>query len=343
MLEEFERQLALPRHDTELWAFEYQVRRYLKNLSEPSLDSYFRALAKNLAYLLDDIRDRGTYSGDRTWSRPDLSGWWLRKFSHVKAEYVLRARDAPDENLNIGKRLPPPLVPTNTLLHGYRDFVVKYGERSWLEPLLKEGEVRLSPASKFNDGSFDVARKDNELAKNVMMLGDAVTITTQSGDVMKPKGDVTRTIRTIANYFTFCSSTEFDSRLFSEFPARDGGPADSCVVIFDVEAFHERLEAAMAIARPGWFSHFGSVGYYDPFEVTKNDRVSAGMSKEFSFGYQREYRFLCTPMHALTELEYLTIEIGCIDDIAGLYDATGTKLHGLDLKEGERVSAAKRR
>jgi hypothetical protein len=44
-----------------------------------------------------------------------------------------------------------------------RPFLVKYGLREYLEPALREGRIRVSPASRYADPSLNPAIRDNEL------------------------------------------------------------------------------------------------------------------------------------------------------------------------------------
>ena len=87
------------------------------------------------------------------------------------------------------------------------------------------------------------------------------------------------------DYFVWCASCDWDSKLYGEFTA------DACVVIRDPTEFARRLKAAADAELADWYFHHNPVEYYDPYEETRNRYISSGMSKDFRFAYQREYRF----------------------------------------------------
>jgi len=137
-----------------------------------------------------------------------------------------------------------------------------------------------------------------------------------------------RTVSFSANYYVLCLSNEHDRRLFEAFPTLEGAPADACVIVWDVDEFARRLEMAAIPQLKDWLFHHNPVSYFDPYDVRRHERISPGMSKDFLYAYQREYRFLWLPPSGVTATEALFIELGCLADIAGLYRADGSLIRG---------------
>jgi hypothetical protein len=134
-------------------------------------------------------------------------------------------------------------------------------------------------------------------------------------------------VNTKADIYVFCTASEHDTRLFAKFPNRDGSPADACCVIWDVEEFRRRIESRTKKRFSGWSFHHLPISYFDPYENGKN-YISPGVSKQFDYAYQREYRFIWAPPHAATFSNVINVEIGPLTDIMTVFDSARNVLAG---------------
>lgn len=314
--------LSDERHDRELWEFEYRVNPYLKNISDAKLDRRLRDLRRNLAYLICPLRDDVPQTAHflSTW-------WWLRKRVHTLAEFARRGREAPESAEPIAfasASAPLPCVPRHP---NACDFATKYGEARWLVPMVERGIIRVAPASSYSGEQVDGARYDDELSKHRYQLGDSVRITTRDGRSMPIIGDLRRTA-SFPNYYVLCASNEFDYRLPACFPNAQGEPADTAIVIWDLDEFARRLDTAARAQLAGWYFHHNPVSYFDPYDIGRREHVDAGMSKDYLYAYQREYRFLWLPLRGGVTGDALFLAMGPLEDIAGVFRADGSFIAG---------------
>ncbi len=310
------------RHDAELWAFEYECLRYLKNVADPDLDKRFYGLCRNLAFLVCDLRDPVPLRAHflSTW-------WWLKKRVQMLAEYQFRHRPPPDVS-SLESLIESPVPICKPRRPNDSNFIVRYSEERWLRDFVDNGTVRIAPASGYKGETVDEARKDDELNKHTYSRGDKVTITTMDGRSMPIIGDLKRTRSLRVNYYVLCTANEHDPRLFSSFPNQAGEPADACAIVWDTEEFARRLELAGRTRLPKWLFHRNPVHYFDPYNLMPGEDVSPGMSKDFSYAYQREYRFLWLPPPGTTADQPLFLNVGPLNDIAGLIRRDGAFVAG---------------
>ena len=121
---------------------------------------------------------------------------------------------------------------------------------------------------------------------------------------------------------------EHDPRLFREFPTQAKKPAEACVIVWDVDEFARRISAASGISERHF--HHIPVEYYDAYHLEPRQHVTAGFSKELSYAYQREYRFVwLRPQTAPLEAKF--IHAGSMGDIATLLAADGSHVAGRPL------------
>ncbi len=306
--------LSDPRHDAELWRILYECSAYLEYVSDDALDKRYTGIINNVHHLVCQLRD----------ARPESahfvsSWWWLKAKFQTDCEYSRRKRVLPmSANL---PALPDREVPYNPPHPNASNFIVKYGDASWLEPMLKNGAIRISPASKYKGevSETDAARHDDELNKHRFTSGTDARITIlRTGRTVPIIGNIRRTV-SAPNYYVLCCSNEFDYRLFSAFKNSQAEAADTCLVIRDVAEFKRRLEIAAQSRLPGWYYFSGAVEYYDPHNLVVNQLMSAGLSKDFEYAYQREFRFLWHPLSHRGATEFFDMNIGSLEDIAELH------------------------
>ena len=96
---------------------------------------------------------------------------FMRKFTHLLEEYGLRGglpvlKDIPRASVDYFANGGP--IATR-IFAGYAEpsepFLVKYGERRFLEPMLREGKIRISPAGFYNDTGHNAAMRDDEISR----------------------------------------------------------------------------------------------------------------------------------------------------------------------------------
>lgn len=186
----------------------------------------------------------------------------------------------------------------------------RYSERKWLERSLERGEFRLRPASEYKLQETDLARHDDELVRVNTSPASSVKITIlDTGQEVKPVGDIVYQSEVGTNYFTVCFSKVWDEHLFEEFPN-----TDSCLVIHDVHEFRERFHSAAELVLPQW------AGIDDAVVYGRQSQLGAIFSKPPKFIYQHEWRFAWHPPRPIEQLSPITVEIGSIADIAEIVD-----------------------
>jgi hypothetical protein len=262
----------------------------MRGLSERELDLRFADIFTNQMILTTE-------------GKIGVSGiQWFEKFTHVQEELGMRGMGLPDAPLLGNRLVVPKAVPSELgakvrarFPKGLPDHFVlfKYGKWEHLEGLLKRGELRLSPASRYNDPSLNTAVADDELHFEKI---DGHTRTQYAH-----KGD----------FYCFCSSWLHSDRLISDFEA-------TAVLIVDkpAELF---LRLATALNRKDFVIRFNRVEYVDPLLFGENDVPELVFTKHMRFAYQFEHRWVAQPSHADEKLERVTVQLGSIEDIAELH------------------------
>jgi hypothetical protein len=298
--------------------------RYYEHFTLADLMARYAVLLRQMAYLIDEHRDiPPAHCGFIS------SWWWMGRLVHIQEEFRLRQADIPPlpvELASLGE--PAPLIPPPA--HGTEGFIVRYGQMQHLKGLMDIGRIRLAPASTYDDGSLGDARQDTEMTKSHFKDGNKMSVTTSGGDKIPVLGAMTFST-TLPDYHLSCWAREHDPRLFKDFADRDGRPAEACVIVWDVDAFAQRLAAA--IGGPGEHFHHLGVEYYDAHRLEPGQRVDAGFSKELRYAYQREYRFLHLS-GSKGQLAAKFVDVGSLNDIATLLTAEGDHLAGRPLPAG---------
>ena len=145
------------------------------------------------------------------------------------------------------------------------------------------------------------------------------TFTHESGQRLNVIGDIRRAIGG-PKYHLVSFSCVRDSELFKDFQA------DTCVAVTNPAEFAKRLEEAGRSVFPGWYFHNGPIQYFDPYELTKNERLDSAMSKDFRFAYQNEYRIMWSQMTAAPVDGVQFVDIGPAQDIMKMYDRDGREI-----------------
>lgn len=293
-------------YESEFWEFQYESYRYLGDLDNETLIRRYKSILRNMRRLISSERSVIPIGSS-------LSSWyWLRKEHQTRLEFFIRELPLPEE--------PPAQLPENTK-HGAPawphhpnacDVIFRFGKREYMQPLLKEGRIRVCPASRYLDGVAGDPRTDNELTKTAVLPKAYVRITTKTGQNIPLRSGVSRSVSS-ANYFVFCASCGYHPEMFSDFEA------DCCVVITDPRLFERRLEQAMASELPGWYFVALPVQYFDPHALAHRDYIDPVLSKDFAFAYQMEFRIAWVSLQGKAAQDCKNLRLGSLEDIAHAY------------------------
>lgn len=290
-------------YEPDFWEFEYLCRRYLQNLSSEELVARHQAILKNMQHLLSVERDAIP-------SISFLSSWyWFRKEHQARYEFLLRGVESPAPAPNLyafdRQASQPPIRPKHP---NAGDVLYRFGSFRHLLPDFEAGLVRISPASSYSDSGLDSARKDEEKEKSSYMVGQYTKITASDGRPIPIIGDVKKTVST-TDYYLLSMAADYDELLFDDFGS------DCYMVVADPDRLAGRLEANSKEQLPGWVFHHNPVEYFDPYEVPPGHYHDPLMTKDFSYAYQREYRFIWMPKPGARAGGHLKIPVGQLADI----------------------------
>lgn len=305
----------LRRH--EVWRHEYLRQPYLLGAADERLATRFRDIFINQTEL-SDAGLIGLLPVDQT--------DFVRKFTHLLEEYGARGGEPPQEVIQAA-RAPlvkyfengPPIA--MRIFDGYQTpssrFLVKYGRKEFLAPMLERGRVRICPASYYNDDAHNAAVRDDEITRVFCFPTyeerlQGLTHIPVTPHQIPIKDDDVIVAMEMADYFLLSLCDDIYYRMPTDFDA------DAALIIRDPDRFVQRIISAFLLARPGWEPLFGPVTYFDPYHDYSAWKV-AEMSKHFGYAYQREYRIAFrAPKVSPTPLAPEFLEIGPMSDYAEL-------------------------
>lgn len=283
------------------------------------------ALAKRTMDILSNLRT--TRDDDRTSSenRDVVQAYWFSRFAEVYVE--LEHRGAADRaalnELIKGEKWVGSFIRSGHLFEGElnfpadldRPYLVKYEKKEYLVPMLERGCVRISPASRYQDASLNVAVRDNELEAELLVTplqrGGFGGLPGPLAAGIQERRPMIKTLGT--NYYVYCCSTRAVTRLAHDFER------DACLVIRDPAEFTHRLDRAVRNVLGDWRFVQAQVEYYDPLAVSEIE-VDVLMWKHFRFAYQEETRFAWLPPSTTHKLEPIDVELGSLTDICELVE-----------------------
>lgn len=288
-------------YEPHFWEFEYQIHRYLSNLSTSKLLERYRDIAKNFSYIVSPERHVIPLQSF-------LSSWyWYRKEHQTRLELHLRKQDVPftvDVPIASVRNDDPrrPLGPNSC------DILYRFARDKYIAELASEGLLRMSVARSYKGMENDSARQDDEMNKASFLNGKHTKVYSQDGKEIPVIGDIAVS-HSGPLYYLLCLSCDWDRRLFDDFMV------NSCAVIYDVEEFALRLEKSVLNQMPSGLFFHNPVEYFDPYERHPDSLTMHDMTKDFKFAYQREYRFLVTINPSLPNPpEFLDIKMGSMAD-----------------------------
>jgi len=309
----------LKRH--EMWSKDYLAFPYLIGAPDDRIAKRFQDVFVNQTELNDDAKIGLLHEGD--------AGGFMPKFTHLLEEYGGRyggpsnivINDARKPILRYFENGDPIAV---RMFSGYTPptsrFVVKYGQRQFLEPMLRTGRLRISPASYYGDSTHNDAVKDDEIHKTFYIptfrerLNGIHHIDLQGHRIVFGDDDIVLPV-VAHDYFLFSLCDHIYYRMPTDFGS------DAALIIRDPDLFAQRLISGFLARWPDWEPEYGPVTYYDPYHDYTKMKVHE-MSKHFGYAYQREVRIVLRPKHRpLADLEPEFLDIGPMTDFAELVHA----------------------
>ena len=282
----------------EMMRQQYRANRYMEHLSAEELEQRARDIMLNQLVLQEDNKI-GLHS---------LKGegvYWITIFTQLAEEFKLRYGPYPAGFTNgfikEMRFFDPGLDQIRKACELVKKlkiepdkYLFKFSEFKWLEQMLKKGQMRISPASKYTDPSLNSAIQDDELKRIINHTKHNKIIQESTTD-----------------YYVYCLSCAFTPRLFSDFET------DTCLIIKNPQIFIKKvLDAFREICRE-WDGIAKVVKYFDPLHGTY-EQVDIYSFKHFRYSYQKELRFIWLPEEPVQNLDYKYIELGSLEDCCEL-------------------------
>ncbi len=303
----------LPRSDW--WRHEYVSRPYLLGCSDDRLALRFHDVFINQTEL--------SHEGLIGLLPVDNDGAFMRKFTHLLEEYAVRgglpdlaeARKPIADYFANGGPIAARIFAQ--YIEPSRPFLVKYGDRQFLDPMLREGNIRICPASYYNDTSHNAAVQDDEISRVFCIPTyqerlDGSTYTDIQGHRLEFNDDDIMLPVVVPDYFLLSLCDHIYYRMPTDFNA------NAALVIRDPVRFTQRVISAFLARYPDWEPMEGPVTYYDPYLDYTKFRIPE-MAKHFGYSYQREVRIAFRSKRRITEmLEPIFLSIGSMEDYADL-------------------------
>jgi len=305
----------LVRH--EVWRHTYLADPYLLGAPDDRIAKRFGDVMMNVT----ELDPRGKL-GMHDFANDDT---WTQKFTHMLEEYGSRGGAPVDV---VGRARAPILRYFENgdpialkIFDGYQPlstpFLVKYGKRQFLEPMLAEGQVRICPASFYNNPSHLASVQDDEISRTFFIptykerLAGKRALDFQGHNIVFGDDDIVLPV--VSNdYYLFSLCDHIYYRMPTDFDA------DAALIIRDPTLFTQRLVSSFLAREPEWEPLHGPVTYYDPYRDYTKIKV-AEMSKHFGYSYQREVRIAFKARRPIrSKLEPVFLKIGPLSDFAEL-------------------------
>ena len=221
------------------------------------------------------------------------------------------------------------------------EVIVKYGKYNHMKDLYERGNVRIYPATTYENFNHNQAVRDDE--REIIFKGGCYVNDKSKGflkgdtvpdnfEELVDRGeasvvrmfnvlslerdeysDVRVTMKT--DYWMYCMAGILDQRLFADFDAT------ACVII-KKRPFVERLTNMMRSLLPDTRLWFGEVDYEDPLGAfstkgfPKLFAIPVYKTKLFRYAYQKEFRFVWIPRMFQEYLDPIEFQLGPISDIS---------------------------
>ncbi|NOD65694.1 MULTISPECIES: hypothetical protein [unclassified Ruegeria] len=306
---------GLPRH--EVWRAQYLQNPYLLLCSDEELRERWIDVFANTTILTED----GMIGMD-----PDeikKPGSMTEAFTHMLEACNARGGAEGDfiamGNAEIQKYFEHGEPPGVSMFKGMpmrlKNCIVKFSRREFLEPMLREGRVRLAPASYYARGGHLKSIRDLETQKTLRIpaineaLAGKTHINYQGANLPIEGGAITMPI-VVPDYFLFSTCLNLDRRMPTDFEA------NAALIIRDAHSFSRQLKKAFKKEYGQSDVYCGPVTYFDPFRWRPNGKILPEMMKHFAFSYQKEYRIAARPIGNTFDAEPIFLQIGSMQDYA---------------------------
>ncbi|MGJ5621022.1 hypothetical protein [Sulfitobacter sp. MF3-043] len=306
---------GLPRSD--LWRAQYLQHPYLLLCSEVELRERWVDVFANTSTLTEEGKI-GMDVGELT--KP---GSMTEAFTHMLEAFAARG-GVEGDCVNMGTAElskyfadgePPGVAMFKDMPKRLNNSIVKFSRREFLEPMLKEGRLRLAPASYYARGSHLKSVRDLETEKKIRIpavreaLAGQTHVNYEGKNLPIEGGAITLPI-VVPDYFLFSSCLDLDQRMPTDFEA------DAALIIRDAEFFARKVKKAFKKEFGQANVYHGPVSYFDPFRWRPNGPLLPEMMKHFAFSYQKEHRIVLRPIGDALEAEPKFLSIGSMEDYA---------------------------
>lgn len=303
----------MERHD--LWRLEYRQNRYMEFLSLDELVERTKDILTNMSILTAEGKI-GLHGVN------DVGKFWMIVWTHVLEEFVLRYGPYPN-GFTDGSIIDTPIVKTTypeppksknaiDAIGGIKpNQLFKFGKHEYLVDMLKNGRIRIAPASFYSDPSLNKAIRDDELSFQVQKRADNFVVKNIVGQKIPAFGTVKFILESNTNYFVHCFAAAYTYREFDDFEA------DACVVISEPRTLVEKMMKSVKKALPDYDGFASQINYIDPLNCDP-ESVDIFFAKHFKYSYQNEVRTIWLPKKPIDKLESFFIEIGNMEKYAKL-------------------------
>lgn len=295
----------------EYWRAEYRKHRYMEFLSKTDLEERTKQVLSNMTILSEE--------GKISLHGINHSGiYWLQIWTHICEEFALRFGPYPNgftngfiknaEMVNPSFPEKPKAVSAIHSIGGAKNgSLYKFGKYKYLKSMYEKGNVRIAPASYYNDPSLNSAIRDDELTFEVLMRSESLVIENIEGSKIPTFGQVKFKLESNTNYYVHCFASQYTYREFDDFDA------DCCIVIDEPRILFQKMMKAMKLEKPEFSGFSAPVKYLDPLNIRPSD-VDIFFAKHFKYTYQNEVRTIWIPNEAQAQLEEIFINIGSMSD-----------------------------
>jgi hypothetical protein len=215
----------------------------------------------------------------------------MQKFTHVLQELGVRNENfesmfmkgasIPKAMLGHEKRLKE----LNLLAKSKKPHLIKFGKKEFLDKY----SFKVSLASSFTDPSLNTAQMDDEMKAIYNPHPKDVQLTKLDGSKIEGIRSIQLTYQATQDYYIFCSSAEFDVRLFGDFES------DACLFIYDSQMFsddlYKNVSKSVALEDYG----YNKVTYVDPIRPENGTPPPVELHKHIKYLYQNEFRHVFIP------------------------------------------------
>ena len=312
----------------EIWHHEYLKDRYMDHLSKKDLEQHTKDIFLNIINLTSDAKiglSPANHGGV----------YWMRLWTHILAEFRLRYGNIY-KGLESGFMSSVPIPrPENPISKqavcaleefkkmNLKSFLLKFGKSKYLKETLKNGVIRICPASHYKDSSLNHAIQDKELEITLQPHPSKINFEVYDKLTKKKKANIKPidnkiTIKSKHDFYVICFSLDFQPRLFQDFDN-----SDSCLVIHDLKSFIPKVANEFKKLFPVSLGAAGEVNYIDPLNTTIN-QVVVDFCKHFRYAYQNEFRIAYYLPDDTPPLKPLFLELGDLTRYCKLLELNAT-------------------